>query len=94
MQAQFVFKSYCDLTNGDGARTAHRMRKMAIQQSLRRESCKQLKAKMFLRKSNCNVSFNIRQSILAMDMQTLTQMTLAFELAEQGLSHTKIAVYY
>lgn len=28
-----------------------------------------------------------------MDMQTLTQMTLAFELAEQGLSHTKIAAH-
>lgn len=28
-----------------------------------------------------------------MDMQTLTQMALAFELAEQGLSHTKIAAY-
>jgi transposase len=28
-----------------------------------------------------------------MDMQTLTQLTLAFELAEQGLSHTKIAAH-
>ena len=28
-----------------------------------------------------------------MDMQTLTQMTLAFELAEQVLCHTKIAAY-
>lgn len=28
-----------------------------------------------------------------MDMQTLTQMTLASELAEQGLSHTKIAAH-
>ena len=28
-----------------------------------------------------------------MDMHTLTQMTLAFELAEQGLSHTKIAAH-
>ena len=28
-----------------------------------------------------------------MDMQTLTQLTLAFELAEQGLSHTTIAAH-
>jgi len=28
-----------------------------------------------------------------MDMHTLTQLTLAFELAEQGLSHTKIAAH-
>lgn len=28
-----------------------------------------------------------------MDMQTLTHITLAFELAEQGLSHTKIAAH-
>lgn len=28
-----------------------------------------------------------------MDMQTLTHMTLAYELAEQGLSHTKIAAH-
>ena len=28
-----------------------------------------------------------------MDMQPLTQLTLAFELTEQGLSHTKIAVH-
>lgn len=28
-----------------------------------------------------------------MDMQILTQMTLAFELAEQGLNHTKIAAH-
>jgi hypothetical protein len=28
-----------------------------------------------------------------MDMQTLTQLTLAFELAEQGLSHAKIAAH-
>jgi transposase len=28
-----------------------------------------------------------------MDMQTLTQLTLAFELSEQGLSHTKIAAH-
>ena len=28
-----------------------------------------------------------------MDMHTLTQLTLAFELAEQGLSHTKIATH-
>ena len=26
-------------------------------------------------------------------MQPLTQLTLAFELAEQGLSHTKIATH-
>jgi len=28
-----------------------------------------------------------------MDMQTLTDMTLAYELAAQGLSHTKIAAH-
>jgi hypothetical protein len=28
-----------------------------------------------------------------MDMQTLTPLTLAFELAAQGLSHTKIATH-
>ena len=28
-----------------------------------------------------------------MDMQTLTQLTLTFELAEQGLSHTTIAAH-
>ncbi len=28
-----------------------------------------------------------------MDMHPLTHLTLAFELAEQGLSHTKIAAY-
>jgi hypothetical protein len=38
---------------------------MAIQQSVRRESFKQLKIKMFLRGSNRNVSLNIRQSIVA-----------------------------
>lgn len=28
-----------------------------------------------------------------MDMQTLTQLSLTFELSEQGLSHTKIAAH-
>lgn len=28
-----------------------------------------------------------------MDRHTLTQLTLAFELSEQGLSHTKIAAH-
>ena len=28
-----------------------------------------------------------------MDMQALTQLPLAFELAEQGLSHSKIAAH-
>ncbi len=28
-----------------------------------------------------------------MDMHILTQLTLAFELAEQGVSHTKIAAH-
>ena len=38
---------------------------MAIQQSVRRESFKQLKGKMFPGKCNRNVFLNIRQSIVA-----------------------------